>query len=275
MSDLSRISGVGPKREKLLAAAGIRTLRDLIYHLPRRYIDRTRFTPINALAAGKDCVFTAEVVSITTPSNRMLVTVEDTSGSMDLVFFNGIQFLRNRFKIGQRLAIAGVPSFFRDQPQLVHPEFEVLGEGEEYKGAILPRYPLTMEMAESRVEHKFLQKAALEALESFAFSDPVEERNRVALGLIPEADMLRALHRPAAMEELPPLRRQLKVRELLPLSLRLAAVRRERARQGRAWPPSRDLAERLRAGLPFALTAGQSEAVAGLTRAQGEKRQFF
>src|SRR5690606_20912976 len=218
---LSRLTGVGPKREKILAEAGIRQLRDLVYHLPRRYIDRTRFTPIAELEAGKDAIFCATVVSLSVIQTRMVVEVEDSSGTVDLVFFNGVQFLRGRFHEGQRLAVAGVPGLFRDQVQFVHPEFETIQDGREPKGEVLPRYPLTLEMSEAHVEHKFLQKIALEALDTFAFTDAIPEDRRRELGLLPEAGLLRALHKPATAEEIPALRRQLKIRELLPLSLRL------------------------------------------------------
>ena len=88
------------------------------------------------------------------------------------------------------LLVAGTPSYFRDTLQLVHPEWESLEEGQEVKGSILSRYPLTMEMSEARVEHRFLQRAALEALEKFTFSDPLEETHRRELGLAAEVDLL-------------------------------------------------------------------------------------
>ncbi len=275
MSDLSRLSGIGPKREKILAEAGIRTLRDLVYHLPRRYIDRTRFATVASLKIGEDCIFAAEVVSIATPMNRMLVTVEDATGTVDLIFFNGTQFLRNRFRVGQRLLVAGMVSAFREQAQLVHPEWETLEEGQTPKGAILSRYPLTMEMAEAHLEHKLLQKIALEALDAFTFTDAVAEEHRRALGLRPEADLLRALHRLESMEHLPDLRRQLKLRELLPLSLRLTALKRERARVGRAWPRPASLPDRLRKALPFTPTGGQEAAVKAIGAGLEAKSQFF
>ncbi len=273
MSDLSRLTGVGPKRERLLAEAGIRTLRDLVYHLPRRYMDRTRFTPIRDLRAGVDAIFPAKVSSISMVQTRMLVEVEDGTGGIELVFFNGAKYLSRRFYEGQRLLVAGVPTYFRDL-QLAHPEFEAIGEGFVFKGEILPRYPLTQAMAEAHMEHRFLQRIALEALDIFSFTDSVDAAHREALGLLPEAALLRSLHRLPALEDLPALRRQLKVRELLPLSMRLETMRRGRQTVGRAWEPSKSLAEKLRAGLPFALTPGQNQAVREIADRQATPGQF-
>jgi len=273
MSDLARLSGVGPKRVRILADAGIATLRDLVYHLPRRYLDRTKLTPIAGLKVGEDALFVATVASINMIQSRMVVEVVDQTGSIELVFFNGVQFLRKRFHEGQRLAVAGVPSFFRDV-QMVHPEFEALAEGQEPKREVLPRYPLTVDMSEAHVGHKFLQQIALETLDGFGFTDAVAEPHRKALGLLPEVELLRSLHRPDQVEGLPLLRRQLKVRELLPLSLKLEAVRRARRKVGRAWPEAKELREKLQASLPFALTAGQVEAVAGISASQAAPGQF-
>lgn len=273
MSDLSRLEGVGPKRKKLLAEAGIQTLRDLVYHLPRRYIDRTRFTPIGQLEVGKDAIFPAKVVSLAIIQTRMVVEVEDETGTLELMFFNGVQFLRNRFHEGQRILVAGVPSFFRDL-QIVHPEWEAIEEGQELKGSILSRYPLTMDMAAGHVEHKFLQRISLQALEQFEFTDAIAEKDRADLKLLPEADMLRRLHRPEAMDEVPELRRQLKVRELLPLSMRLEAAKLERRKVGRAWPTSKGLRKKLLEILPFTLTGGQVEVVESISTGQADASQY-
>ncbi|HEX2612681.1 MAG TPA: hypothetical protein VHO02_03700, partial [Fibrobacteria bacterium] len=65
-SELLRLTGVGPKRLQALEAAGIRTLRDLVYHVPRRYIDRTRITPISSLREGDEAFFVAHIESVKT-----------------------------------------------------------------------------------------------------------------------------------------------------------------------------------------------------------------
>jgi ATP-dependent DNA helicase RecG len=222
---------------------------------------------------GKDAVFPATVASIAIVQTRLLVTVKDDTGTVELIFFNGVQFLRNRFFEGQRLLVAGVPSFFRDM-QMVHPEFETLKDDTPPKGEVLPRYPLTMDMSEAHVEHKFLQRIALEALQSFSFSDGVADEHRKALELLPEVELLRTLHKPATVEEIPALRRQLKVRELLPLSLRLEAMKAERRKVGRSWPVSASLKTKLREGLPFTLTGGQAEAIDAISSFQAQAGQF-
>jgi ATP-dependent DNA helicase RecG len=76
------------------------------------------------------------------------------------------------------------------------------------------------------------------------------------------------------MESIPSLRRELKIRELLPLSLRLEALKRERLKVGRAWPISQHLGKALQSGFPFTLTEAQSQAVGTISHGQAEASQF-
>ncbi len=273
ISDLSRIPGIGPKREKILRAAGINTLRDLIYYLPRKYIDRTKTTAICDLKAGEDAYFAAHVSYVENVKMRLIVHVDDGSGTLDLVFFNGIQFLQHKFKTGQRLLLAGVPTFFRDL-QIVHPEFEILREDQDIPKVILPRYPLSEEMSAAHVEHKFLQKAALEALDKFSFTDAWPASLLQTRNFLCEADLLKNLHQPQVWDDLPALQNQLKWREALPLSLRLEGRRLKRQTVGRAWPVSVMLRPKLMDILPFALTQGQIEVTQQIITAMNAPQQF-
>ncbi len=274
MSEFNKLTGVGPKRRKVLEAAGILTLRDLIYHLPRKYLDRTKLKRIDELRVGEDALFTGEVVRVEEAYNRLTVYVRDDSGMIPLVYFNGVQFLRKKFAEGRVLAIAGTPGFFREDLQLVHPETDPVQPGEVVKGYVLPRYPLTEEMAAAHVEHKFLQRIILEALENFTFSDPIPEELHEALNLVPEIDLLRELHAPESLENHAELRRQLKCRELFPFSLRLERRRFDRLKVGRTWKPDAALTAKLMAALPFELTGGQRQVIAELSASLEKPHQI-
>ena len=189
-SELIRLTGVGPKRLAALQAAGIQTFRDLVYRVPRRYVDRTRLTPIATLNEGDDAFFVARIDSVKTPPGRLNVTVSDETGSFELAFFNAAQFLRQTLLPGRRISVAGVVKRFRTL-QIAHPEWEILREDQDPRGGLLPLYPLTEDLAETRAEHKLLQKLALEALDTYAFSDPIPLPERTFLGLRPEKDVLK------------------------------------------------------------------------------------
>jgi ATP-dependent DNA helicase RecG len=277
MSELSRLTGVGPKRLKALEAAGLTTLRDLVYHIPRRYVDRTRVTPIATLREGDDAFFTCHIDSVQTPPGRLIVRVSDDTGSFELAFFRAARFLTEQLYPGRRLSVAGQVKRFRSL-QIPHPEWEILREDQDPRGGLLPVYPLTGELAETRAEHKLLQKLALEALSSFQFSDPLSPAERSRLGLRPEVEALKILHAPESLAEVEAALAELKLRELWPLCLKRAQARRERRARGRRFPatPETSAAEAaVRAALPFALTAGQEEVLEEITTALGAGGQFF
>src|SRR5690606_24077764 len=187
-----------------------------------------------ALREGDEAFFVGRVESAKTPPGRLVVTVSDGTGSLELAFFNSARYLSQQLAPGRRISVAGTVKRFRTL-QIAHPEWEILGEGEEPRGGLLPVYPLTGELADTRAEHKLLQKIALEALDTYAFSDPVSPEHRKLLGLRPEKEALRALHAPQSHGEIEAARLELKVRELWPLSLRRAKVRLERRARGKAF----------------------------------------
>lgn len=282
MSELLRLTGLGPKRQKALASAGILTLRDLVYHVPRRYVDRTRTTPVSSLKEGDDAFFTARITSVKTPPGRLLVTVADEhdQATIELAFFNAAQFLRQQLLPGRRLSVAGVVKRFRSL-QITHPEWEILRDDQDARGGILPVYPLTEDLADTRAEHKLLQKFALEALDLFAFSDPLDPGERTLLGLRPEKEVLRAVHAPAALEDVERARTELKVRELWPLCVRRAEARRLRRTRGKSFPVADKRAEAqaataaVRAALPFTPTRGQEDMLDTIAAALAGGGQYF
>jgi ATP-dependent DNA helicase RecG len=279
-SELLRLTGVGPKRLQALEAAGIRTLRDLVYHVPRRYIDRTRITPISSLREGDEAFFVAHIESVKTPPGRLVVTVADETGTLELAFFNSAHYLKQQLAVGRRISVAGTVKRFRTL-QVSHPEWEILDGGQAPRGGLLPVYPLTGELADTRAEHKLLQKIALEALETFAFSDAIPPEQRTLLGLRPEKEALRALHAPESTGGIEAARMELKVRELWPLAMQRVKARRARRTRGKAFSDTDAIMKAeaaFRAALPFAPTGGQEEALRaigdGLANRQGAG-QFF
>jgi ATP-dependent DNA helicase RecG len=280
-SELIRLTGVGPKRLAALQAAGIQTFRDLVYRVPRRYVDRTRLTPIATLKEGDDAFFVARIDAVKTPPGRLNVTVSDETGSFELAFFNSAQFLRQQLVPGRRISVAGVVKRFRTL-QIAHPEWEILREDQDPRGGLLPVYPLTEDLAETRAEHKLLQKLALEALETYSFSDPLPLPERTFLKLRPEKDVLKIMHAPESLDDVAAALLELKIRELWPLCKARAEARRLRRTRGKAFPATASVLaseSKVRAALPFTLTAGQEEVLRQIQEAMsgGEqgRGQFF
>lgn len=142
---VSTIKGIGPKKEKALAATGINTLQDIIYFFPRSYEDRRNVTPIAEADTGTEVLVEAEVVSLRvsgSPYNRkapLSVLIRDESEGAEAVFFNG-RFLRSMFRVGSKYVFFGKVSCSFGRKQMIHPQFSEAGSKDDIRG-ILPVYP--------------------------------------------------------------------------------------------------------------------------------------
>ncbi|MBF0433666.1 MAG: DEAD/DEAH box helicase, partial [Fibrobacteria bacterium] len=277
-SELGKITGIGVKRQKILAEAGILTLKDLVYYIPRKYIDRTVFSPISSLHPDKEANFIAEVADVVEKGGgrkkRLIVQVKDETGVIDLVYFNGVSFWAKRFTVGQRLSVYGIPGCFQIL-QIVHPQLEFLKKDEKPVGKIVPFYPLTEGMQNARVEHKFIQKAVLEALDKVGFTEKIPAELLRNQGLLPEAKLLRSLHDPDNIQQIPLLHEQLKWRELFPLCMRMEKSILLRKERGQAYIASGGLAKQLEDKLPFRLTPGQIDCIRDINKFLIKPSQFF
>lgn len=130
-NDIKFLSGVGERRAFLLQKElGIRTLGDLLYYFPFRYIDRSRIWQIGEMT--DDSLTYVQLRARITgfqhvgsgPKKRFVVMVSDGSGMAELVWFKGINWIEKRLEVGREYIIFGRPSFFNGVLNLVHPEME-------------------------------------------------------------------------------------------------------------------------------------------------------
>jgi ATP-dependent DNA helicase RecG len=136
---LSVLSGVGPKRAEALARRGLRTISDLLLYLPARYDDRRSLQTVAELPVGQRATFVATVLLCDfVPSRRrggrhgrvFQAVVGDGTGTVGLKWFRGGEAIRGLVRKGATLQITGEVTRYRFSKQLVHPEVEVLEEGE-------------------------------------------------------------------------------------------------------------------------------------------------
>jgi ATP-dependent DNA helicase RecG len=266
-SPVSQLRGVGARRAAALGEAGIHTLRDLLYHLPRRYLDRSRILPIAQVPAGQEVTLIGQVRQkrfIPGARPRFVLIVEDGTEEIACVWFQGARYLHRHFDEGDLLALSGVVEHFQGRPQMTHPECEfVAGTGETgllHTGGIIPLYTTSADMKEKGLRNRGFRRLVHAALEQVVpgVQDPLPEEARQRLGLAGLGESLRQVHFPGSWEEMARARRRLAFDECFGLQLRLAE--RRRARRAEPAPPlgrSRRLVPALLEGLPFALTGAQ------------------
>jgi ATP-dependent DNA helicase RecG len=268
------LTQLGPKRWDALFEAGIQTPQDLLTHIPFRYVDHLNPQRIADLKEGDEAYFAAEVVNIQSRASRLHIQVDDGSGKLDLVFFQGLQFLQRKFTVGQRLSVSGKVGAFSGL-QIAHPEWMELKPGQTLTRALIPRYSLSEGMAEARVDHKKLQGWVFELLALSNLPMDLSESDRHALELGTLSEMFRRLHAPESWGDVGIGRRELKLRELLPLHRRLSALRATRRGTGKVFPRVEKWETALLQATPFEPTLGQKNTAEEIAvRLRGPDRFF-
>lgn len=268
------MKGVGEARAGLLEKAGVRTVRDLLYFFPFRYEDRTRIARIADLRSiDQPVTLRGRIVSASlkvTPVRKLKIfeaILDDGTGRVMLVWFNQ-PYLADQLQRDDQLVIYGQPrlSNYGGRLQFESPDFEKLdtrGEGEEESG-IIPVYS-----AISGIAPKTVRRLTAQALYAIpALADPLPEDVRMQLGVIPLADALVRLHRPASIDDefvagRSPAHRRLILEEFFSfqLALRLRRAADEQTPKGRSIRVDNELKRRVREILPFHLTPAQKRVV--------------
>ncbi|QDX82260.1 ATP-dependent DNA helicase RecG [Denitratisoma sp. DHT3] len=248
-----------------LARLGL-TAAELPFHLPLRYEDETRITPVAAAISGQAAQFEVEVRDCEIafrPRRQLICHVADATGELALRFLN---FYPNQQKLlspGARLRVFGEPrgGFFGNE--LIHPRFRRLEGDEPLPERLTPVYPTTAGLGQGTLR-RLVQKEMAQA----DLADTLPEALRQRFALAELAPSLEALHQPppvAGLDELDrvlaPAWRRIRFDELLAqqLSLRQAYAAR-RARGAAPLPASGRLTDGLLRHLPFTLTGAQRRA---------------
>jgi len=280
---LTALPGVGPKRADALARRGLRTLSDLLLHLPARYDDRRSLQSVADLPVGQRATFVATVLLCDfVPSRRrggrlarvFQAVVGDGTGTVNLKWFHGGDAIRGRVRKGATLQVTGEVRRYRFSKQLVHPEVEVLEEGEGVASgdpaAAASRRVVPDYAAPEGLHPRALRRlVALGVLEYADLTEGYLPLRMVRERQLPEvAQALRAIHTPGVEADVDalalrrtPAHERLILEELYLLEIGLALRRAARAAEpGMAFSVASGeapLLEEAIAALPFRLTSAQ------------------
>ncbi|WP_440870574.1 ATP-dependent DNA helicase RecG [Thiocystis violacea] len=264
---------VGPKVAERLAKLGIQSVQDLLFHLPVRYQDRTRLVPVGALRPGMEALIEGEIRDAEIGAGRrrsLKVLVVDGDGDAILLrFFHFSTQQAASLKSGERLRCYGEVRQGPSSLEMIHPEYRLRREAEdETEAALTPIYPSTEGLQQAT--WRGLTEQALAQVSPLSPVDLLPPETLVQQGLPTLAEALRYLHRPPLEASLDAL-----LERRHPAFLRLAfeemvahqvSLRRLRLTQRQAVAPvlrgDARLQTRLRAALPFALTAAQERVMA-------------
>jgi ATP-dependent DNA helicase RecG len=246
-----------------LARAGLTRDWDFVLHLPLRYEDETRVTPIAELVAGGEAQVEAEVVTadvVYRGRRQLRVTVRDDSGELVLRFLHFYPSQLKQFDVGRRIRAFGSVRGGLAGVEMVHPRVRRIEEGEVLPSALTPIYP-----APEGVPQGWLRKRIDRALRDVDIVEVLPARMLQQQHLAALEASIRRLHHPppsadahALAERTDPAWQRLKFDELLAQQIALRAARDAREqRRAHALRGSGELTTKLRNGLPFTLTKAQ------------------
>jgi ATP-dependent DNA helicase RecG len=273
------LRGVGARRAQALARRELRSVEDLLFHLPVRYDDRRSLVPVGELEVGRRATFLARVLVsdfVSGPprrggwgARRFEAVVGDDSGTVSLKWFRGGEAISRQARKDAWLLVSGDVKRYRFSKELHHPEIEGVADPEAARRSallgVVPDYATP-----EGLHPRWLRSTVRHAVEEYAdlVGGHLPESVARAEGLPPPAMALRVLHEPgpevdveALREGRHPARARLVLEELYLLELGLALRRAARGREPGV--PIAGNGPRTRGApdaLPFRLTRAQQRA---------------
>lgn len=274
LDSVQYLKGIGPHRARALNSVGINTVEDLLYYVPRRYLDRATITPINKLEINTKATVMGIVQAFGIKKgfkSRFELILKDGTGFLTLVWFQSfryskyLQYLKKAFKVGDIVIASGDIRVFHGL-QMPHPEYEIVsGNGDEefiHTGRVIPLYPSTAELKKLHLDSRGFRKILKPALEKLnnqiLETLPASVISEVKLLPLPEA--LQNVHFPENLEKAFEAKKRLAFEELFYLELMLALRKNQVQKQdGIRFKEPGQLVKNLLSRLPFELTEAQKK----------------
>jgi ATP-dependent DNA helicase RecG len=253
------IRGVGDNQVKNLAKLDIFSIRDLLYHFPRRYDDYSKLKTINQLHIGEEATIIASVsniVRIPTRKGRTLIeaVVSDATGSMRLLWFNQEWLLRS-LRQDMMISISGRIDIYLGRPVIWHPEYEPLDQQQLNTNRIVPVYPLT-----AKVTQKWLRRTIFSTLKYWIprINETLTDQIRKRASVIGLQQALSEVHFPDDMQALSAAQRRLAFDELFLQQLGIIQQKRQWLElSGKPYPVTDKWLQARIDSLPYELTSAQ------------------
>lgn len=268
---LEYLKGVGPQRAKLLQEElGMSTYGDLLQHFPFRYEDRTKFYKIREVNEQMPYIqLVGQIVKVEMVGNprkqRLVATLQDDTGQMEMVWFQGIKWVKPRLKPGVNYVVFGKANRFGRNLNMAHPEVEPYTERSQQNTFLQPVYHTTEKLKRKFIEskniNKYVKTLLMEAMNHIRETLPQAlcEQYR----LIDKKTALVNIHFPKDSDYLQKARYRLKFEEFFYVQLRLIKMKLARTEKyrGIVFDNSTVLQEFYEKHLPFELTGAQKRVI--------------
>ena len=241
--DIKYISGVGSQKAAVLnKELGVYTLHDLIYYFPYKYVDRSRIYHISEIDGNMPYIqLKGRILGFETigegRQRRLIAHFSDNTGIVDLIWFQGIKYILEKYKLREEYIVFGKPTVFNGRINVAHPDIDKSDELKLSSIGLQPYYSTTEKMKRS-----FLNSHAIEKMMSTVIQqiqEPLPEtlspKLLIDYHLMPLTDALRNIHFPATPDLLRRAQYRLKFEELFYIQLNILRYAKDRQKRYRGY----------------------------------------
>ena len=231
------LKGIGPtKADVINKELGIFTFGDFLRHYPFRYIDKTKFYTINEVDVDLPYIqfrgkITSKQLVGERRGKRLVATVEDHTGTMELVWFQGIKWVEKAIIVGQEYVVFGKPNAYGMRINIVHPEMELTKDFKlENATALQPVYSSTEKLKTFFLDSKGIMKLQkllmMQAEQEFQEFLPKNIIDKYKM--MPRAEAMKEVHFPTNPKQLQRAQARLKFEELFLIQIKLLQANKGR-----------------------------------------------
>lgn len=228
--DIMYLSGVGPRRKEILSKElNIRTFGDLLQYYPYKYVDRSRIYAIAELRGDmpfvqiKGRILSFEEFAMGARKKRVVAHFSDETGVVDLVWFQGSQYVYNQYKVGTEYIVFGKPGFFSGRYQFAHPDIDKVEDLKLSEMGMQPYYITTERMKKTGLMSRAIEKLTKGMLERMTvpLTETLPPFITSSLHLISRDAAFRQIHYPQNTDALQRAQVRLKFEELFYVQLNI------------------------------------------------------
>ena len=244
--DIMYLQGVGPKRKEILSSElGIKTWGDLLEYYPYKYVDRSKIYAVHELTGDmpfvqiKGRILSFEEFEMGARRKRLVAHFRgSTGGVVDLVWFQGAQYIRKTYNLNDEYLVFGKPTFYNGRYQFTHPEIEKVGEVQIETMRMQPYYITTEKMKKAGLQSRAIEKITrmlVDKIPQEALPETLPTFITERLHLVSRYEAFRNIHYPTSLTDVQNAQLRLKFEELFFVQLNILRYSTEHRRKYRGY----------------------------------------
>ena len=239
--DIKYLPGVGPKRKAILEKeANIATWGDLLEYYPYKYVDRSRIYRIIDLQGDlpfvqlKGKILSFEEFAMSPRKKRVVAHFSDGTGIVDLVWFQGTQYVYKNYKVNEEYIVFGRPTIYGGRYQFAHPDIDKVADIQLSEMGMRPYYMTTERMKKSGLQSHAIEKLTKTLVDKLGENDLPETLPPYITGplhLVSRAEAMAKIHYPKSLDDVQRAQLRLKFEELFYVQLNILRYANDRKRK--------------------------------------------